>query len=274
MSLTRMGVGGCCCGCSVTVCVHDCAGANLSGATVTILSGAMVVATGTTGSGGCVTLSIPSAGSYTVQAAIGGAVFYSTSASLACGGTVTLTQSNIAAGFGCCSGFSLPLPLTLMVSLCGQMWALTATVTGWYIALWGFTNGTINTPGVAVLTECDIFACLWNGVTLTTADTLFSMSLLCPSAGTCSFLAYAINAQPLEIANALCPSSCPQSIGCPGVGTATIYNNNNCTGAATPVTGTWGPSPSLSFTMPSYLAFSINCIGAAPCPGSVGTITA
>jgi hypothetical protein len=70
--------------CSVTICVM-CAAVNVSGAIVTISSGGTQVAQGTTGSGGCVTLSIPSARTYTVTVQATGYATYSATQALSCG---------------------------------------------------------------------------------------------------------------------------------------------------------------------------------------------
>lgn len=78
------------CCCSVTVCVTACPTGAIVGATVTVkdaTSGA-TIATCTTAAGGCCTLSIPAAGSYSVSAAASGYQTFTSTRNLACGGQV------------------------------------------------------------------------------------------------------------------------------------------------------------------------------------------
>ena len=100
-----------CAGCTTTICVVWCSTVPVYGAGVAILSGSTVVASGTTGSGGCVTLTIPAAGSYTVQVTVSGSVVYSATKSLACNGTTTIGLTT--APVVCCGGYAIPDSLTL-----------------------------------------------------------------------------------------------------------------------------------------------------------------
>jgi hypothetical protein len=84
---------GCCCTptptpppCSTTICVQGCGGQYQPNATVTIKSGSTVIATGTTDATGCVTLSIPAAGSYTVIVVLAGFSTSTSTLTLGCGG--------------------------------------------------------------------------------------------------------------------------------------------------------------------------------------------
>ncbi len=112
MGSTRLQPGACCgCGCLVTICVVQCITVPVYGATVAILSGGVTVVTGTTGTGGCVALTIPSAGTYTVQVTVSGSLVYNAGRSLTCNGTVTIPIS--AANVVCCGGYAIPYVLTL-----------------------------------------------------------------------------------------------------------------------------------------------------------------
>jgi len=109
-----MGVGGFCggcCGCNTTICVLQCGSLPVFGASVAILSGGSTVAAGTTGGTGCVTLSIPSAGSYTLQATVSGTMVYNASRALSCNGTTNISIT--AADVVCCGGCAIPYDLTL-----------------------------------------------------------------------------------------------------------------------------------------------------------------
>lgn len=182
LSLGGMG-SPCCCGgvCAFTVCVTDCSSATVNGVTVQILSGATVVASGTTIGSGCVTLIIPGPGTYTITASIGGAVFYTFTGSLACNGLKILSTTNLASGFGCCSGTNLPLPTTLYLSICSQMYTLTASVVSHIISGWS-GGGSIITAGVAVMTTHG-GCCIWDGTTLQTDTTNIGFALQCPTGG-------------------------------------------------------------------------------------------
>ncbi len=114
------GIGGgsnpCCCSptdCEVTICLHGCGGAAAKNVTVTIKSGATVITSGVTGSNGCVTLTIPAAGVYTIvtsgQPRYG---VFSGARTLSCNGNVSLSLSP-ASGYVCSPCFNEPIPTTL-----------------------------------------------------------------------------------------------------------------------------------------------------------------
>ncbi len=93
-----------------TVCVTACSPAvPIYGVTVTLLSGSTTVASGTTGSGGCITF--PVSGTYTVQVRMGGTLVYSGSRTLPPGGTTTIAISTT--GIVCCGGYAIPQNMTL-----------------------------------------------------------------------------------------------------------------------------------------------------------------
>lgn len=103
----------CCCGgsCSTTICVGAC-GSNLPGIMGWIYSGSTLIANGST-TAGCVTLTIPSAGTYDVQYQIpGGSVVDSGSHALTCGGTLSLSASPSRGGYICCGNCPIPTTLT------------------------------------------------------------------------------------------------------------------------------------------------------------------
>jgi hypothetical protein len=98
-------------GCTTTICLRSgCDNATMiSGATVAITGGGSA----TTGSNGCVTLSIPAAGTYTVTYTIPNETPVPGSHALTCGGTLTITTSFNPPGSTCCGGCPVPLVLTL-----------------------------------------------------------------------------------------------------------------------------------------------------------------
>jgi hypothetical protein len=101
LKLDQFSLGGliCCCGCQVTICVVSCSSGPISGALVEIRSGGSDVTSGTTGAGGCITLTIPSAGTYEVKVTSGGTVIYDANQALTCGGTTTIAPGAGAVSF-------------------------------------------------------------------------------------------------------------------------------------------------------------------------------
>lgn len=98
-------------GVQTTICITACSPAiPVYGAVVTILSGSNTITSGTTGTGGCVTL--PISGSHTVQVQVGGTQVYSGLQSLRAGGTTTIGLSTNS-GLVCCGGNAIPQNLTL-----------------------------------------------------------------------------------------------------------------------------------------------------------------
>jgi hypothetical protein len=94
-----------------TICLTVCSPAiPVYGAVVTIKNGSTTVASGTTGTGGCVTL--PVAGTYTVQVQVGGTSVYSAVRSLAADGTTTIALASNS-GMVCCGSYAIPQNLTL-----------------------------------------------------------------------------------------------------------------------------------------------------------------
>lgn len=96
---------------TTTICVTACYPAvPVYAATVTVLSGSTIVASGTTGSTGCITF--PIAGTYIVHVQINGTLVYNSSRTLAPGGTITIAVSGTS-GLVCCGGYAIPQQLTL-----------------------------------------------------------------------------------------------------------------------------------------------------------------
>lgn len=121
MGLTRLQPGACCgCGaaCTSTICVTDCTGAAIEGATVAVKDGSTTVASGDTGSGGCVSLDIGAAGSYTVVVSAAGYDTSTTTQSLPCGQgpTIILTATD-PSGYNCqCSQICPAVGNTLILN--------------------------------------------------------------------------------------------------------------------------------------------------------------
>jgi hypothetical protein len=118
MPYTLFDIGACNCGpppaCNVTVCVTAACitGVNAPGLPVTVTnSGGTVVASGTTGSNGCVTLTIPAAGTYTFAATDANGDVATDTATVACGSTISLAFHN--AGFMVCANTTGPLVCTV-----------------------------------------------------------------------------------------------------------------------------------------------------------------
>jgi hypothetical protein len=125
-ALSLGGIGSpCCCGggCTTTICVRNgCVSSGgivfLPGVFVQISSGSTVISGGTTGSNGCVTLSIPSADTYTVHYQIpGGSLFNEGSEALTCGGTKTIIEEDTV-DFVCCgsSAGACPIPRAMTLT--------------------------------------------------------------------------------------------------------------------------------------------------------------
>lgn len=177
MGLTMQDPGCCCGGCTTTVCVTGCGG-NPEGVTITITTdpGGAPVSSGVTGSGGCVTLPIPSAGFYHVVASGGGFASNSNNHNLTCGGTLSIALS-VGTGFACCSGFAGVLPTTLFITTCGSTYTLTATPVGGFITGWGITV-LLSVADVA----STIVACNWIDAPATiTSDVQVNITVSCPT---------------------------------------------------------------------------------------------
>ncbi len=106
-----------CCGCTTKICVTGC-GANIVGDTVQIKSGVTVIASGTTGMSGCVTLAIPSAGSYTVVVIDPTFGTNTSTHTLSCGGMITIALTTPSLGC-CCNGCPLPSAGMMLTDLNG-----------------------------------------------------------------------------------------------------------------------------------------------------------
>lgn len=91
------------------LCVTACGSLPVPGATITLFSGSLAVATGTTGPDGC--CQFPISGTYTVQVAIGGTVAYDAAWTFPSGGTTTIPVGT--SGLICCGGYAIPQVLTL-----------------------------------------------------------------------------------------------------------------------------------------------------------------
>jgi Carboxypeptidase regulatory-like domain len=143
-----------CCGCSTTICVHSAScgsfTTNIVGATVQIKTGSTVIASGTTtGPLGCVVLTIPAAGSYTVVVAASGYPTNTSTKTLSCGGTTTITFGITDVNSVCCKSL-VPIPLTVFWTVCGVTITLTFDTSSsiWLGGTCGFpATTTISTGG-------------------------------------------------------------------------------------------------------------------------------
>jgi len=226
------------------------------------MSGATVIASGVTGSDGCVILDIGSPGTYTATAAVDGVVVYSFTGSMGCTGGITLTSLDLVAGFGCCSGYPLPIPTTLYATVCGQIFTMNAFFIGGFIVSWDTGSPSINTSGVAVLTSCSPF-CIWDGSTTTTGAAIIGLSLACTPGISPVFGAttYLIGNFALDTI-ALAPASCFADFSTCGTALNAVYQSNQayvtgvgvgCSGVTTSTSGTWGPVVSLTSTVGPYV---------------------
>jgi hypothetical protein len=118
----------CCESCNITICVAGC-GANIAGDTVEIKSGATLIASGVTGSGGCVTLSIPASGSYTVVVIDPSFGTITGTHTLTCGGTITISLGSSPADGYCCG--TCTIPNTLFVTDSEGTWTATGGFGNW-----------------------------------------------------------------------------------------------------------------------------------------------
>ena len=121
MGYTNQDPGCCCGGCDTKICLANTCGSGGSGTNVpvTILSGSTTISSGTTDNTGCVVLSIPNAGTYTVTTAAT-ARYNSTSGShaLTCGGVISITLTP-KSDHSCLPCFQEPVPNTLYLTVAG-----------------------------------------------------------------------------------------------------------------------------------------------------------
>jgi hypothetical protein len=156
MGLTNQDPGCCCSGaCTTTICLaNQCTGGVSTNVLVTILSGGTTISSGTTGLLGCVTLSIPSAGTYTVTtAATTRYASTSSSRALTCGGTTTITLF-AKTGYGCLPCFLEPIPDTLIFTVDGVPYSISGIVTGG-----GTVNFTDTRSNAGMLTFGPFYSC-------------------------------------------------------------------------------------------------------------------
>lgn len=275
-SLGGIGSPCCCGGCSVTFCAKSSVcktGTPIPGVTFTVLSGMTVVATGITGPTGCVILSIPSAGTYTVTTSGGGIAGTSGSHALTCGGDLTVTSNTLASGFGCCSGYGVPLPLTLFASVCGAMATLTATVSGGSITFWG-GFAVVTSAGVGVLSACTPSVCGWDGVTTTTGTINLGINLYCNGASPPQVVFSIDYVYTGSGAWAFMPASCTFTGSCIGSGRSNMYYNSGCSTFITSTSGTWGPTVSLTSVVGTYVSGPVSCsLTSGGCAGAPVVIT-
>ena len=178
MGLTRLQPGACCgcsASCTTTICVTGCNATPLSGASVTIRSGGATVASGTTTSpAGCVTLTIPSAGSYTVVVSATGFTTDTSTQSLACGGTTTIALNVDAVNYtcGCAGGGAWPNGnLSLTDSIIGACTlAYDSTLGQWSGGIeWNYPGCTGTNYGCGAFTGTNVYGVSYtfDGCTLT-----------------------------------------------------------------------------------------------------------
>jgi hypothetical protein len=145
--------------CTTTICVVAC-GVAIPGATVSIAGGS----TGTTGATGCVSLTIPASGTFSVTVTIPGFPANTSTQTLSCVGTTTINLGSPPTGGVCCGATTsspcncAPYPETIFITDdCGT----TALTNGGTIASWvGCTScgaagaaTNINVDGTQVCTE-------------------------------------------------------------------------------------------------------------------------
>jgi hypothetical protein len=175
-ALGNIGCSGACrCGepCNTKICVAVCGAGQVVGATVSIYSGAILISSGTTTAplGGCVNLPIPSPGSYTVQIAAPGFAVNTSTQTLACDGTVTISIGNPPAGGACCgSAIILPcnyiaIPTTLYLTDSQTTLPLTYSPvqSGQWIGCYACTVGS----GATVIGPPSALGCTAGGSTCT-----------------------------------------------------------------------------------------------------------
>lgn len=186
--VARSKSGGCCCGVTgpCTLCVHtqDCSSAIVSGATITVSQGGTTVGTCTTNSSGNCCVSIPSTGTYHVDAVKSGLATASVNGiSVVCPGTtnitVVLADTNSSAFFSATlcggnvpvgvnailhiNGGSYPLPPPSNIPLTLPVGTHSFTVTGYRINTFS-DSITITNPCAGPIKDCaltvaDGFAC-------------------------------------------------------------------------------------------------------------------
>ncbi len=146
----------CCCAggppvCNTTICVKgNCGGSSpvLAGATVTIKSGGVTIVSGTTDGTGCVTLNIGTAGSYTVVISFPGYTTNTSTHTLSCGGTTTISLTAVDTGYHCSCDHNCaePVPDTLTGSDGMGSFTLTYQSVGGNAGWWGCASRNIMVP--------------------------------------------------------------------------------------------------------------------------------
>lgn len=251
----------CCAGCTTTICVQSAACGSFTtkivGATVQIKSGATVVASGTTTSPlGCVILTIPAAGSYTVVVSATGYPSPNMSThTLSCGGTTTITFGINDPNFICCQNL-VPIPLTIFWTVCGHTITLTYDVasTFWIGSACVFPATTTISTGGAPCTGTA------QAVGTTSIAILFQCSAFNPGANTMTVLGSSCaGISALDIAHVAAIADCASAPLCP--------TNDAYTGSVT-LTGTLVPL-SLTGTNFSTAASGLP----AACAGQTVTVT-
>lgn len=223
----------CCCSatCNVTICVNGCGGLAVVGASVTIKSGSTVIATGTTaGALGCVTLAIPSAGSYTIVIVATGFPTNTSTHSLTCGGSIGISLTTAGAGYHCCSNCALPLSDTIYFTYAGNIYTLT-----WDVASSAWLSG-VNIPSTNV---CDASGNCSGG---TTAGCRITVS--CPDATGVYTVTFAWGGDtcPSGVFDHCCLSSSPYgSASLCNLGT-TYSASGSCSGGSVSFSGTFPSS--------------------------------
>ncbi len=255
-----------CCGGNTTLTVEGCNNGPLSGVSVAIstTSGGTPFFAGVTDASGQVSFTLSASGVYyiTTSASVWPLTAYAlgtASKYLAIGGNTLLLSA--ASGYVCCSGVSFPLPTTLYLSICSQLFTLTFSGSSW-----SNVPSAITTAGVAD----DGGACTWSGYpATTTGTTLVGFSLSCPTSATAmsgfvttSALGHYNSVTGGYDAFALCPSSCSPT--------------NSCLTTPLSLSGTVGQTISLSGTMPASVPSS--CVSgltpyALPCASQTVTVT-
>lgn len=252
----------CCCAssCTTTICAKSAAcgsfTTNIVGATVQIKTGATVIASGTTTSPlGCVVLTIPAAGSYTVVVAASGYPTNTSTKTLSCGGTTTISFGLTDINSVCCKSL-VPIPLTVFFTVCGTTISL---VWNSGSSLW---NGAacISTTGVSKATVAG--GCI--GPAPGTGNAELSIQFTCanvnPAANTITFLGGAAGTATVTVPGpAVALADCASDISCP--------NPQNLTGT---IVGSGTLSP-LSLTGTSFTLRGDG--GPAPCAGVPFTLT-
>jgi hypothetical protein len=159
----------------------------VAGATVSVYSGngGTLLASGTTGPGGAIYLFWQgAAGSYYITVTAPCYPNFGATLKLKCSGVTSLNI--VPAGYGCCCGFLVPVPVTSYLTVCGVTVTVTATLAPGSNHILGFSVPTLFLPSDDIAGNYDPDPCQYTGTA--SGNTPVGISLSCTSPTTATMV--------------------------------------------------------------------------------------